>query len=225
MNNISPLINDFYHSVGSWGLLSNRFKEAYSLLIQISRASGYNGEREFARGMRIIAIQNTPEATVAIATFILKAKGLDYTVGASYIARMTTPAAVAALDELITKAWNWMSEDAFVQARQFHENYLSLRVLPIKYVILHKFERQPNKYGLVRTLSEDFQKVPFEPGLRIYTRLGGWILRNRDTTLGIDYEFEETMDEIMVFKTEEEATEWANGWGWKVFGGHRRYFP
>lgn len=77
MNNISPLINDFYRSVGSWGLFSNRFEEAYSLLIQISRASGYKASDydEFRRGMRIIAIQNTSEAATAIALFILSRSG------------------------------------------------------------------------------------------------------------------------------------------------------
>ena len=206
-----PII--FYRIIGSWGFLSNRYDEAHSTLIQIARTSGYKGsntDNEVLRGLRVVAIQDTNEAAVALAEFIIKARfGTPL-----YIARMTAPEASWKIDEIAKRLSFPGIETACDLARNVHPEYLRWRREPTKYVIVTKAS---DLYGLVRIHSEDRRYVPIHDlALTLHSRLIGWIQPNGDTTLGIDYDFEAKMG-IVKFRSEEEAIRWANNQGWTAF--------
>jgi hypothetical protein len=221
MQNIVHLVDNFYRIMGSWGFLSNRYDEARSTLIQIARASGYKGSNpddEVLRGLRVMAIQDTNEAAVALAEFIIKARfGTPL-----YVARMTAPAASSAIDEIVKKRLPGFDIVCDL-ARNFHTEYLQWRREPTRYVIVTKVSS--GLYGLVKTHSEDSRTVHIhDPALTLHSRLIGWIQPNDDTTLGIDYDFEAKMD-IVKFRSEEEAIRWANNQGWTAFVQKIPYRP
>ena len=212
MQHIIHLVGNFYRIMGSWGFLSNLYDEAQAVLIQIARASGYRGnntDNEILRGLRVVAIQDTNEAAVALAEFIIKTRlGTPL-----YIARMTAPAASSAIDEIAKKRLPGF-EVVCDLARNFHAEYLQWRREPTRYVIVTKVS---SLYGLVKTHSEDRRYASIhDPALTLHSRLIGWIQPNGDTTLGIDYDFEAKMD-IVKFRSEEEAIRWANNQGWTAF--------
>jgi len=213
----SSLIENFYRALRSGWFASSRARKAYNCLVHIGAASGFHSNLEHGvalRGINVVAIENTSEAATALVTYILLTKKDDMgTEGARCISRMTTPAAIAALDELVRKAWDTASRDKFVEYRQAYNKLLSRRQQPITHVVIDANPDFTKAFGYRIGIPD--KSVSWEGVYWINIPNDGWIMPDGSCTLGINPELEAHTGEL-VFIGIQEAYTYAKQRAWTI---------
>ena len=208
------LIKGFYNAAASSQPAGQRASEARGWLVKIGAASNFSSayEHEIAlRGMRVIAVQNTPEAANAIAAFLVLSQGHAWIVAGNYLARMTAPTVAAVLDGLVKKAWDQLSHEEFARQREAHNWLTSRRQSPVTRVIvdIHNLAKSAG-YRILKALENSARSSP-----DVALTLEGWLKPDGSSTLGIDLEIEADTDEL-VFDSLAEALAGAKQSGWIV---------
>jgi hypothetical protein len=154
----NSLIEEFYRAVASWGIASVRAKNAWNCLVRIGYASGFQGDEGNAgvQGMRVVAIQNTPDAATALAMYMMLLKGGTGTAG-QFLGKMTTPAAKTAFDELVQKAWDAAARTELTELRQGRDWVLEQHRKPTARVFIDVMNHAKSPgYRIIRTVENAY---------------------------------------------------------------------